>query len=137
MPPYSPNTTRLTVPFYGTRAMLENLRDHVKIIASVPGSNWLFASDDNDKPAEERLRFRPKELIKALGDAIRFCDALLSPVLPTKLEVTEAELMFLNMTALNYELTLQNNSFYQTMHDKLWQTFCYFYGLRDRKFGPK
>ena len=137
MPPYDPNTTRLNVPFYGTRAMLENLRDHVKIIASVPNTGMLFAADDNDKPQSERLRFRPKALIQALTDAIILYDALPDPTFPTNLNVTEAEMMFMNLTAQNFSMTAQLSTFYDQMHDKLWETFCYFYGMRDRKFGGK
>jgi hypothetical protein len=99
--PYDPNVTRLTAPYYGTAAGLQELLRHVDQLAAVPGVTWLFASDDFDKPASLRLRFKPRELSNALRKALTLRRGIMIDRLPVQLALTQAELAFIEHLIMN------------------------------------
>ena len=101
MKAYNPNTTRLTVPFYGTEAELQEMLNSVDLLASIPNQGAMYATTDNDKPAAERLRFYPKRLSRALRKGIAFRRGLLHKEVPSQLCLTESELAFLLHMTLN------------------------------------
>ena len=101
MSAYNPNTTRLTVPCYCSEAVLEELLTHVDMLASVPHQGPMYATTDNDKPTTQRLIFEPKELSRALREAIQFKRGLVWKNAPYRLSLTESELAFLLHMALN------------------------------------
>lgn len=102
--PFDPNVTRLAAPYYGTAAGLQELLRHVDQLVTVPGVTWLFASDDNDKPASQRLRFKPKDLSNALRKALTMRRGIMIDHLPVQLALTQAELTFLEHLIINIML---------------------------------
>ena len=102
--PFDPNVTRIAAPYYGTAAGLQELLMQVDQLATVPSVTWLFASDDNDKPASLRLRFKPKDLSKVLRKAINMRSGILIDRLPVQLALTQAELTFLEHLIINIML---------------------------------
>ena len=106
MKPYDPNSTRLPVPYYGTLDVLEELKTHVDLLASIPHQGPMFATADNDRPTTQRLLFYPKELGKALRDGIKFKKGLQFKHAPSRLCLTESELQFLQHMALNLFATV-------------------------------
>lgn len=102
--PFDPNETRIAAPYYGAAAGLQVLLRHVDQLASMPQVTWLFASNDNDKPASQRLRFKPRDLSKALRKAINMRLGMWIDRLPVQLALTQAELTFLENLIINIML---------------------------------